>query len=909
MNFKISYNGKVKRPKIFLRNPNLDGIGMLKTSDKLAFELNANDICTLEFNIYKKLDGKDVTYYNLVEEGCLIEAESLGVYWIVDVDIVGNGKNEYKEVKCRSLDYELKRRKIFDISGVYYLYNIANQEKSLMHVISNELGNWSIGHIDNQLIGLARTFDIDSAWVYDLLTDNLSISFEAIFQFDYYHRTISAYTIENFGKRVNIVLSYRNLVQQNIVSTSLENVITCFRVKGGNDLDIRAITPTLSDKIYNYGFFMVKKSEGGKVTDGLVDAWNTYQTKYITLSATQTTNITQLKAYQAEILNLNEKEPSIVTTDWTQYGLTGLKTKKSVYELLESTLLSNGAGSKSSPQHSEYTANHSLLLSVEAEIIVRTTQISAKQAQIDALNVSISGIASQLLFTNNFTSDQIKELKNITFEDEYIDSTYVVSDADSEETALEIKQQLYNVANTELNRVCQPQYTIDTTIANLFMLPEFKNYQGDFWLGNIISIKFNKDYVATVRLLSIKIDFEKPEDLSVVFSNRNKLDSSTIDFAKIQEQASQTSNSMNISGAGWDKAAKQVRTINSYMTDALNLATQELWSSDNQEFVVGAFGARCREKNITTGLFDPEQLWITKNKIVFSDDSFNSAKTCFGKYIYNGTTYYGLIGEAVVSPLIISEHMYLYNQAGNYSIDNNGFTASATVGTNTYVAGINPSTPNHILYASVNGQDKFYIDTITNQLVMTGTINATGGTITGNLTVTGKLSGGTIEGSLFDSGRIVGSSIDIGDGNFTVSSLGVMTARNGTFSGNIEASTITGSTIQSIFDINDGTITLAMDSGGYSVEVSTSTGLSSISTWLQGSIDFSASSSYAKYGRTGIQLKYSGSTTFYADTSTGDLTCRDISCNSINSDSHTHSQYASKSALNSLEDRVTALGG
>lgn len=81
---------------------------------------------------------------------------------------------------------------------------------------------------------------------------------------------------------------------------------------------------------------------------------------------------------------------------------------------------------------------------------------------------------------------------------------------------------------------------------------------------------------------------------------------------------------------------------------------------------------------------------------------------------------------------------------------------------------------------------------------ISGEINATSGTL-GDLTVTGTLDGGTISGS-----TITGGSITIGE-NFTVNSLGELTATNASFSG-----AITGGTIEIGDNFNvtkDGTLT------------------------------------------------------------------------------------------------------
>lgn len=772
MYFKVDHDGKIKVPKLSLRLSGGSGLGVLKLGDKLPdCELNANDISNFKFTIYEKLDGQLVQYYDLIEIDKIIETDYIGVYRITDVEENRNGKVAYKDVTVKSLEYELKQRKIFDISGVLSLYNVADTSKSLMHIICNSLGNWSIGHIDNELTSLYRTFDLDSADAYSLLTDNLSNSFQCVFQFDTYNRSISSYTIDNFGEKVDVLLSYRNLVQQNIITSSLDDVYSIFKVSGGNDLSIRDVTPNLSDTIANFDYFMVKKSEGGNATDELVNAWNSYKTLSDSLTTTQTANISQLKIYQNELLALNTTVPSTVTTDWTQYGLTELNTKKTAYTVTQSTLLSNGAGSTSSSQYSEYLSIVHIINAIKAEILVRESQINAKQTQINNLNTTISNIANQLLYSNNFTTEQIKEIYSFYRESEYTDSSYVVADTDSEATKLEVEQQLYNVANTELARVSQPQYNIDTTLNNLFMLPEFSNYHEGFSLGNIITIKFSDTLIATARLLSMKINFNKLDDLTVVFANRNKLDNSAIDLKKIIAQANSTSNSVAVSGLAWDKAASKTSEISTYMTKALNAAVQEIKSSDKEEVTIGEWGIRLKEKNEITGSFNPEESWFVHNKLLFSTDNFNSAISGIGKFISptNGQTYYGFLGEAIVSKINITSALTVTNENNTITLNKDGAIfincdITITKGVNTIT--LNASEGIKLTKSGVN---QFYFDT------------------EGNLTLSSNITASTI----------TASTINIGSGNFSVDIDGNVIANsltadssvftNGTYTGKITA--------------------------------------------------------------------------------------------------------------------------
>jgi hypothetical protein len=165
----------------------------------------------------------------------------------------------------------------------------------------------------------------------------------------------------------------------------------------------------------------------------------------------------------------------------------------------------------------------------------------------------------------------------------------------------------------------------------------------------------------------------------------------------------------------------------------------------------------------------------------------------------DGQTYYGVATDVLIGNLIMGEKLVITNSSGNYSINNSGFTASSTIGANTYSVAINPSSPTNIFNIAVNGVSKFYVDVNTNQLVMNGYINATGGTLQ-DLTVLGTITGGTFSGSNFVgatgsfSGSITsdGSSSPIGlsrtvvnNGYITSSVIDMMTFSGGSFNPNL----------------------------------------------------------------------------------------------------------------------------
>ena len=116
---------------------------------------------------------------------------------------------------------------------------------------------------------------------------------------------------------------------------------------------------------------------------------------------------------------------------------------------------------------------------------------------------------------------------------------------------------------------------------------------------------------------------------------------------------------------------------------------------------------------------------------------------------------------------------------GGWTVNNSTLTAgNITLNSNGSMSG--GST--HTWSIGTNGAATFNNITA-NSGTFSGTINASGGTITGNMTVTGTLSGGTISGSTISGGTISGStisggSINIGNGVFSVNSSGRMVCYN-----------------------------------------------------------------------------------------------------------------------------------
>lgn len=134
--------------------------------------------------------------------------------------------------------------------------NDSEPRLSLMHILMEYAPNWKIGHIDTELRSMRRSFEIDASDLYAILTQDVARAFECVFLFDTAARTISAYKVENIGEDTHIYLSIHNLITNQVITPSSDNIYTQFSVLADDGKDILPFANFGSHRISNYDYFL-----------------------------------------------------------------------------------------------------------------------------------------------------------------------------------------------------------------------------------------------------------------------------------------------------------------------------------------------------------------------------------------------------------------------------------------------------------------------------------------------------------------------------------------------------------------------------------------------------------------------------------------------------------------------------
>lgn len=767
---------RLDRPYTYLANPNKEIIGAIQARE-LSGDLCFNNISQINFKVNKYEDGEPTLFYDEIENKNLIEVSYVGWFQITSVNIEGNGNNEFLEVTISSLENEACSKTLtsFGQLGVttdeqggldrYKLCDYTDINHSILHIWLEKMPSWTIGYIDPEITTEFRTFTNDEVGAYSFLVEDVATTYECIFQFDTFNQTVNCYKLENIGVNTSIYLSYDNLINNTSLKSNASDIITVYSVAGGDDngttLGIIEVNPSGNNQITNFSYYKRLMSEALRTK---LDA---YEIEYNNRLLNFTPAVDLLQTYYEELNILNTKLPSVSTsTNWTEYGLVELKTKYDVYNNNMAIYI----GKSDLTSITNYNTNYNLRQSINAELLIRQAQVNAKEAQI--VNQKLLCESITLNLAEYLGTTLYKEISRYYHESTFTDDTFVVTKLMTDAERLETQRGLLALAQRDLAKKCKPSYSLDVDVINFTAIPEFQKFTDQLALGNIMTLDFGNDILVESRLLKLHVNWDDPNDFSMTFSSKNSLDSYEYQLAEIHSQSNSASTAHTISGTGWNVAKNKTSTFNEYMTSNFNLQKQKLFGGTHETFVTDGTGTLWRKWDDDTNDYSPNQMWGTSNGLFMTNNSWQGVSTAIGEGIYNGQPIYGIWTKLLCGDMILGNNLAIINSSGNYTINDSGFTATATVGVNTYSAGINPSTPSEIINVKVNGVNQLYIDVNTNKLIFNGTLSATAinaqminalnitaGSVSSSWVYTNNLSAGQITTGTFSADRISGGTI------------------------------------------------------------------------------------------------------------------------------------------------------
>ena len=359
--------------------------------------------------------------------------------------------------------------------------------------------------------------------------------------------------------------------------------------------------------------------------------------------------------------------------------------------------------------------------------------IDTRQATADTVLAQMQAIADETNILKYFsdTPALLTELKYYWIEGDYNNDNLAVLDSTTQEQAIDLAKELFACGEKELARVCQPRFSVAVNSVKFIKIYAFRKFMYELALGKVITVEKAKDIFYYPALTQMSFSLEDDDSFELVFSNALKLNDWGFTYADLIASASNTtknviSNWNELMDYSAHKSSIQELLLNP-LDKTLRLAEKNM---NNQEFVVDNTGILGRKRK-AEDLFEPEQVRMINNLLLFTDDSWQTVKTALGKIVYTedgvDKKAYGLLAEVLVGSLVMSNRMKIQNEGATILLDKDGITIKNTGGTK-------------VFEAKPTGNAYFYGDVSVRSLISkngTFEIDEYGNVTCSNITITG----------------------------------------------------------------------------------------------------------------------------------------------------------------------------
>lgn len=682
--FSFDKNGRYEYPVLTLANIDKTELAIMEQTRELTITPRFNAVSELSFNIYKEYNSIVLPYYDAIEKNRLVHVEGFGWWIIYKMTETFDGGVPLKEVECYSYEYTLNYKGVNLLDGTYKFWDELSPEDTLLYKLFSIVPRWKIGHVDINLCSKYRTFDVPEATLYGFLMDDVSTTYQCIFQFDTENMLVNVYEASSLVKDTDIMITFDNVAKEIQLEESDTDIYTVLRVNGADNLSINVVNPLGDNRIFNFSYYKTMDWIGDQALIDKITAWENL--------------IEEKRKPYAELLTLYRKQNRNLLT--LRAKLTDLKSELEALETVRKNLMPTDPDDELyEEQVEEFKKKTDEVDAKNIEIQNKEKEIKNKETEIQETNQSLKDINTSVKFENYFTLDEQVTLSDYIIESVYTDTNFVVTDdmtipsdlskdtlvltttgtkkfGDLLDTDVLIDEQY--IANQLLEQgietaktLSQPSFTFSLDTTNFLFIEKFKPFIDQIELGCTVAVEIEEGNWAYPILLEMTLDYDNPDSFSMTFGNRFRLSDAEWTFAELHNEQVKTTSQVGstLQIASEPVLNGTVSSFEEYMTNNLIAANQQIQSTADNEMTFGSFGLRGRKKDSTnvTG-YDPHQLWINSNLIAMTDDNWQTVKLAIG--LIGGK--YSVNAEVIAGTLLAGEQLTIKNTNNSFVVDANG---------------------------------------------------------------------------------------------------------------------------------------------------------------------------------------------------------------------------------------------
>ncbi|MED3562238.1 DUF7359 domain-containing protein [Bacillus xiapuensis] len=418
-----------------------------------------------------------------------VKIDTFEEWYIITKIERSSSDQDWLNVSCFSLGYELKYKKIIDyVAKSYNLLEVANE--------CFKGSGWKVGYIHPDFNLKRRQFDVSSKTLLDFINE-LCDTFEAYVTYDTINRTVNFLKEEQVSVYKGFWISYGKYLETLSDTTDLDEIVTRLVVNGNESASIVSVNPTGQSYLDDFSYFLFpfERDENRNV---------------ITSSYYMDDDLSHSILDYNELINKHDGEFKTLLQDKTntEREKTEFENKKQELQSDLTIAQDNIRIAQSNNEDTSHLVDYRN--SIQAKINIIQQSIDSLNRLIDENNKQINDLKEVLQLENNFSEDLLNELYKFVQIDEFSDDN-IVDDED-----------LLVAAVKELKKRCIPTVNLSIGMVNFFEILGEKHDWDRLFIGDIIRVKHNKlgiDVKTTVTEMSF--DYENLS-IDITVSNSKK---------------------------------------------------------------------------------------------------------------------------------------------------------------------------------------------------------------------------------------------------------------------------------------------------------------------------------------------------------------------------------------------------
>lgn len=678
-------------PKFYVCNPGCtydDGIlsstlGALSdtTDEELVLNFNTTSELNFRLNKIRREDPEENKYiaklYRSIQNRRLIFVEDVGFFVIRDVTDGFEDGIHYKDVRAESCEYEISQK------GLPYIKDGTYKFEELLETVVSSLPLWKINDVNMDVANKWRTFEDVSVELNALsfLLENMQDAYECIFEFDTINRLINVYDQNYFVEQTNIHITKDDLIESIEIIENSDDLYTAINVQGDENLNISPVNPLGGNVIYNFDYYLDWMSPA---LSDKVRSWKyliqSKESEYYELNRQYYNKLTSQSSSTADINMLNIQLEMYRRMRDNIVAESSTTTVESYNEIIvKNGGVPVGINGELSDTLVEIDA---LITDVLDKIRVAQNEYSSTGASLENLSAQINTIRNQVSILNYFTDDEYTELSNYIFEGNYTDEYIAVTESMTYDERFEKMKTLYDRAIGRLTRISEPTQEFSIDVENFLFVKEFVEWSDQMRTGCLINVELDTDDIAALFLSNITVNYDDKE-LRMTFGNRfNRFDPKAM-FNNVLGNIKKSANSIGyIKEILYPVKNGEFDAMREAIESSQILTKNMALTSTNQEIIIDDTGMLGR-RMLANGEYDPKQVKLTNQSIVFTDDGWDTSKTGLGNFIFNNPftgeveEHYGVIADTLVGSVVMAEDVAVCNTDNSIVMNKDGFTLTA----------------------------------------------------------------------------------------------------------------------------------------------------------------------------------------------------------------------------------------